>query len=192
MKSIDSRSQRRRQGGSAFILVLMALVVLTIFGLALASITQSELTIGSNDRGIWRAFYDADTGRNILIARKIVNNDPNGKTYVMPDSVRSLGTAESTRDQVEVSMLLPVLTAPCNLCEINNATSYNPPYVRSNGVAVQFGSRVGVQADQRSTVTIPQRSVGENLDIQPTQVPPEKTYANQQEIDKINKGQRGG
>lgn len=192
MKFSDPRARRSREGGSAFILVLMALVVLTIFGLALASITQTELTIGSNDRGVWRTLYAADTGRNLMIARRLVLNDGAGKTYVIPDTVRTLGAGRSTRDQVDLSILLPILTAPCNLCEINNATSYNPPYLRENGAMVQFGEHVGVHPDQRSTVTLPQRSVGENLDLQPVQVSPEKSYANQKEIDKINKGQRGG
>lgn len=192
MKLIESTARGRRQHGSAFILVLMALVVLTVFGLALASVTQSELAIGSNERTSGRAFYAADAGMNLLLSRKLVLNDGTSKTYVIPDSVRTLGSASGTRDQVELSMLLPVLAAPCNLCEINNATAYNTPYQRSNSVYTIFASRVGVQEDRKTTVTLGQRSLSGNLDVQPAQIPPEKQYANQQEIDKINKGQKGG
>ncbi|MEO8094180.1 MAG: PilX N-terminal domain-containing pilus assembly protein [Pseudolysinimonas sp.] len=182
--------QSRAQRGSAFILVLMALIVLTILGLALASITQSELNIGSNERTSSRTFYASEAGMGLLTARKVVLNDGTSKTYVLPDTVRTLGN-QTTRDQAQLSMLLPILTAPCNLCEINNATSYTSPYQRSNAAYAIFATRVGVKTDKISTVIVAQRAVAGMLDVQPAQVPPEKQFANANEIKKLTETPQG-
>jgi Tfp pilus assembly protein PilX len=39
----------RAEAGSAYIIVLLVLVVLTIFGIALSLITQTEMQVGTNE-----------------------------------------------------------------------------------------------------------------------------------------------
>lgn len=186
----ETLRRRRAQRGSAFILVLMALIVLTIFGLALASITQSELNIGSNERTSARTFYASEAGMALLTARKNVLNDSAAKTYVLPDTVRTLGD-QTTRDQVQLSILLPILNAPCNLCEINNDTSYSAIFERSNGSYAIFATRVGVKADKISTTVVAQRAVAGMLDLQPAKVPPDKSFVNPNEIKKLTETPQG-
>jgi len=178
--------QRRRphSAGSAFILALIALLVLSIVGIALASLTQTEMSIGGNERTSGRIFYASDAGYNLVVARKLVLNDATAETYVMPDSRVTLGTVD-VRDQVELTVVLPVLTAPCNLCQINNATSYSSNYVRANSAFTVLARRVGVKADKTTTTTIAQRTIGAMMDIQPTQVAPEKVFVNAAETAKI-------
>ncbi|HKI85589.1 MAG TPA: hypothetical protein VKA53_02475, partial [Thermoanaerobaculia bacterium] len=60
MKRASTKTQaNRRQEGSAYIVALLALLVLSIVGLALALITQTEQEAGSNERSINRVFYSA-------------------------------------------------------------------------------------------------------------------------------------
>lgn len=51
--------------GSAYIVALMALLVLTIGGLAVTMITQTELQVGMNEKVIQRTFYAAESGLSL-------------------------------------------------------------------------------------------------------------------------------
>lgn len=167
------RRARRSASGSAFVIVLFALVLLTIFALALVSVTQSEVQIGANERQIGRMFYAADAGSSIAHARRMVTKLIDPKTFVMPDTNRALG-AGSIRDQVELSMLLPLLNAPCNLCEVNNASpTYDKKYERINAGQVITAERVGVDAGGKR-VPVAQRRVSLMLDLQPVEIVLEK------------------
>ena len=57
-----NRSPRPSETGSAYIVTLLALVVLTILALALAMVTQTEVQVGANEKTINRTFYAADSG----------------------------------------------------------------------------------------------------------------------------------
>ena len=58
--------------GSAYLVTLLALVVLTMLALSLSVVTQSEMLIGSNERTIQRVFYAADSGISIATANALV------------------------------------------------------------------------------------------------------------------------
>ena len=54
---------------------MLVLVVLTILGLALSLITQTETQIGNNERVINRVFYAADSGTHAGLAQVLVSRD---------------------------------------------------------------------------------------------------------------------
>ncbi len=56
------------QGGSAYIIVLLVLLLLTIFGLSLVVITHTERQIGSNEREATRNFFVAESGIAVAVA----------------------------------------------------------------------------------------------------------------------------
>ena len=60
------------EAGSAYIMVLLALVVLTIMGLSLSFMTQTELQIGANERVTTRVFYAADAAVDAALANVMV------------------------------------------------------------------------------------------------------------------------
>jgi len=117
-----SPRNRERQDGSAYIIALMVLVVLTVLGLGLALITQTEMQIGSNERTLQRVFYAADSGLDTSAARALVDRNLGSTTFTFtdPDAI----TMFNIRHEVLVSPFYPIMTAPCNLCEINNAGEY--------------------------------------------------------------------
>lgn len=64
-------SDRRAERGSAFVVALLVLLVLTIAGLALTLLTQTEMRIGANEREANRTLYAADSGIEVSTARTL-------------------------------------------------------------------------------------------------------------------------
>jgi hypothetical protein len=129
--STTSRSNRRfpdRQSGSAYLLSLLVLVVLTIMGLSLAMITEAEMLVGASDRTRQRTFYSADSGLGASTAKALATANYDAATYELLDT--DVDPALDMRNRVEVTPFLPMLSGPCNLCEINHA-----------GPGQQYGSK---------------------------------------------------
>lgn len=124
----ETNSERTRQtgrtaeGGSAYIIALMVLVVLTVLGLGLALITQTEMQIGANERTLQRVFYSAESGLDTSTARALVDRNLSTITYTFRDP--DAAAIFNIRHEVLLSPFYPIMTAPCNLCEINNAGEY--------------------------------------------------------------------
>lgn len=117
-----------RESGSAYIVTLLALVVLTILGLSLSLVTQSELVIGANERVEKRTFYAAESGVSRSLAAVLVNGEAPAVTFPMADAGSSL---PGVRFDVAVSPFLPIAFPPCDLCQINSAGEYGGQNLRS-------------------------------------------------------------
>jgi Tfp pilus assembly protein PilX len=135
MSQIPSR--RRGERGSAYIVVLLALVVLTIIGLSLVMVTQTEVQLGSNERTISRTFFASDSGLDVAVARHLLENDDRSITYVQNTS--SLG-GQNIGDQVQVSKVTILSTAPCDFCPVN---ANGQQYVNANTSVTATARRVG-------------------------------------------------
>lgn len=68
------RNRRGGERGSIFIIVLLALVLLTVIGLSLALITETEMLIGSNERITTETFYAAEIGVSAAVAQLLIAN----------------------------------------------------------------------------------------------------------------------
>lgn len=145
MRELIFRSRRSEQG-SAFIVALLVLLVLTVLGLSLALITQSELQIGNNERTVNRVFYGADAGFAVAIAKTSVKED---YTYTKFEFVDEAPNPFNLRTQVEVTPLVPISDGPCPMCEINAAGSYNDEHAkgRLNHAVTSRATRVGGGSD---------------------------------------------
>ncbi len=166
----------QRQRGSAYILALLILVVLTLIGLSVALITGTEAQVGANERLIQRTFYAADSGVGLVLARILTKNDFSEGTPDDPTNpVYELNPAPGSesplvRNQVTLSPSIPLLEAPCSLCEINNAGTYSETaYWRYNVAVTTRGQRTAA-ADPTSAVA--DNTISANLDVQPWQVDP--------------------
>ena len=128
---------RRSEEGSAYILALLVLVVLSVVGLSLTMITQTEQQIGSNELQIQRALYGADSGINMAIARVLtVNSSVQNATvpavtemsFLVPEQ-HSLVTNSGAvipitpgngdvhyAAHVQVSPFVPIRDAYCDMC----------------------------------------------------------------------------
>jgi len=162
MRNLALRT-RRRQQGSAYVIALLALVVLTVLGLALALVTQSELQLGGNERVINRVFYAADSGIGASTARALVAADFSAKTFRIADAARSDTIA--LVNEIEVSPFYPIYDAPCNLCEINNAGTYaNKAYRKLNHAITSRATRHGLGA---SPQILADKTVTAMVELQP-------------------------
>lgn len=118
----EKRPAPRRQAGSAYIVALLVLVLLTLLGLTLSLITQSEMQVGANERVVQRTFFAADSGTKAATAQALVLGDQVATVFDLPDpdSPPALGL----RSQISLAPFVPVLAAPCNLCDAANAGEY--------------------------------------------------------------------
>lgn len=162
------RAASHGESGSAYILVLLALVVLTIMGLSLAFMTQTEVQIGANDRVVSRVFYAAESGIAASATRAIVSADYSAHTYTFtePGTVPGLDFKSS----VDVSPVLPILDSPCNLCEINNAGTYSEKSFRKINHAV---TAVATRYSGSNTTPLAQKTLTAMIEVQPWKVSPE-------------------
>lgn len=113
---------RRTEEGSVYILSLLVLLILTVVGLTLSLVTQSEMQIGVNERLSQAAFYNANSGIDLATAKALVVPDLRSfeLDLVEPADLANL----NVRNRLEVSPFQPILDAPCNLCQINADSTY--------------------------------------------------------------------
>lgn len=163
-KARSNKTKRdERQKGSAYIVALLALLVLSIVGLALALITQTEQQAGSNERSINRVFYSADSGISAATARAIVDEKYSKYTYDLTEPA----TALLVKDQISLSPFYLILDAPCNLCQVNNSGTYRAHVYRQADYAITstasrlLGSSGAVGA---------QKTVAAIVEIQPREI----------------------
>ena len=74
----------RREEGSALMFALLALVFLTIIGLSLAVVTETEMMIGSNEQISQETFYAAEAGIAAAISRLMITNSLQGDYFFIP------------------------------------------------------------------------------------------------------------
>jgi Tfp pilus assembly protein PilX len=132
-------SARRGERGSAYIVVLLALVVLTIVGLSLVMVTQTEVQLGSNERTINRTFYAAESGLRFAAARYAATRTYTPFTYIQNESPLGLG-GQRIADQVQVTVFAPVAKAPCDWCPVN---ANDKQYYDVNNIVTATANRVG-------------------------------------------------
>lgn len=170
----------QRERGSAYIIALLILVLLTLIGLSLALVSSTEQQVGFNERMIQRTFYAADAGIGLMAAKILVNNDfragipgdeDNGE-YLLNDGPTS-GSAIGVRNRVTLSPAIPLVEAPCTLCEINNAGSYREnAFVRINVAVTTRGERTSADGGRVLATNL----IAANLDIQPRRASPPIAY----------------
>lgn len=130
---------RSAESGSAYIIALLVLVVLSLIGLTLALIGQTEVQIGANELTAHRALYNAENGINLGLARKLLVNstseeadaeDTYKMTFVIPEPKNAADGSDidpttlpsgvnKFGEAVEVSPFFRVQEVPCDLCSAN-------------------------------------------------------------------------
>jgi len=162
--------RRRAEAGSAYIIALLVLVVLTIIGLALTLVTQTEVQIGANERTVNRTFYAADSGIAVAVAKVLVSGDYTGANFSLNTTLQDTGTATingttTFSDEVTTTPMLPILFSPCNLCQINQKSDY---YAITHTVASD-GARTGALATGSTTTPLADKRLSVMVSLMPWQ-----------------------
>ncbi len=91
MKATKLCSRHRR--GSAFIMAMIALAVLTVVGLSLTMVTQTESTLGETEKVINEQFYAAESGNTAQISTLLATNGLEGINIVVPSLMQKRSQA---------------------------------------------------------------------------------------------------
>ncbi len=86
--------RRRLRRGSAFIMAMIALAVLTVVGLSLTMVTQTESTLGETEKVINEQFYAAESGNTAQIATLLATNGLEGINIVVPSLMPEAGAVQ--------------------------------------------------------------------------------------------------
>lgn len=128
-------SARGGEAGSAYLLALLVLLVLSLLGLSLALVGHEEQQLGSNDVQAQRVLYAAETGVQLGLARLLTTGTGvdaptlGGAAplrFTLPEE-RPASIAAGARpsppsthsgfeERVEVSPFVPVRDSYCDLC----------------------------------------------------------------------------
>jgi hypothetical protein len=151
---------RGREAGSAYLVVLLVLVVLSLLGLTLALLTQTEMQIGANERLIQRVFYAADSGIGEATTRVLVTGDYKPKIVLLKDVAGRL--VPDLGNRVEVSHFVPLDgDTPCDLCQINQGNEFFKVNHAVSVTAVRSGTSGGVE------VPLAQKTLAVMIELQP-------------------------
>lgn len=168
--------RRRGEAGSAYLVAILALVVLTVVGLSVALITQTEMQIGSNERSIERAFYTADSGIALATAKTLVARRPAWSEIKKLTEPEGYGFRMEHR--MDISPFFPIASAPCNLCDVTNAGEYGSKnYHRTNHAVVS----IAVRRVPGTDTVLAERALAAMIEFQPWELPPEAVLAVQDE-----------
>lgn len=154
----------RREDGSAYIIALMALFLLTILGISVSLVTQTEILASSQERTIERTFYAAEAGLEMAIARALGQGDYGPATHIAQRTELEQGAIMQMQERADSSTFFCIGDSPCNLCSINQGSQW----VRRNHMLSVNAVRSGVDAGV--DVPVGRKSLTDMVDIEPTQV----------------------
>lgn len=160
----------RAQEGSVYLISLVVILILTVMGLSVALVTQSEMQIGVNERLNETMFYAANSGIEVATAKALVLPDLRRMRLdqVVPSALPGL----NVRNRVDVSPFRPILKVACDLCQINEGGSY----AKINHQVEATASRIGWQGAAETVPANPTRLAQKRLEVmvsfQPWQVNP--------------------
>jgi hypothetical protein len=160
----DLSARRRGEEGAAYLVAILSLVVLTLVGLSVSMITSTESALGDHQRTAQRVFYAAEAGFSPAVSKAVLDADYEPYELSLPEAENLLGL----HNEVEVSAFFPILAAPCNLCEINNAGAYGTKqYFEVTHAVTARAIRVG--NGESAGGPIAAKTVSVMVDIQPAE-----------------------
>ncbi len=112
MRHVFATRHSERERGSVFIVALMVLVMLTVVGLSLALVTETEMLIGGNEQVINETFFAAEAGLAAGVSQLMVANSTDSKCLGLlakdaNDSTRRVGV-RTAGYAVDITTLYPV------------------------------------------------------------------------------------
>jgi hypothetical protein len=81
--------KRIRQRASAFLMAMIVLAVLTVVGLSLSMVTETEMRLGETEKTINEQFYANEAGTTVQIATLLATNGLEGVNVVIPSIAQS-------------------------------------------------------------------------------------------------------
>lgn len=113
--------KRNSQRASAFLMAMIVLAVLTVVGLSLSMVTETEMQLGETEKVINEQFYANEAGSTVQIATLLATNGLEGINVVIPSIAqsRSSNSPVNTGYDVIGSGLAPVTTDELPYTKVN-------------------------------------------------------------------------
>ncbi len=162
------RTRRQGERGSIFIVALMVLVMLTVIGLSLALVTETEMLIGGNEQVIHETFYAAETGLSVAVSQLLVTNSMANKCMALlareQDGLPRMLGVENLGYSVDYSPLYPVAfdVAPYTQANEGRDDQLFAGFFRGEGRALRGTWLVVADPANPEATTVP-REQGETL-----------------------------
>jgi hypothetical protein len=176
----------RRESGSAYVITLLALVVLTILALGLAFVTGTEVQVATNERNINRTFYAADAGIQVAAAQALVNGNYGPNLLILNKS--TVGNT-TVADRVDIAPMAPILLVRCDWCPANED---GPEFWRANHATTATAQRLAWNGSWDGADPIPaeaqlfgQKTISAMLEFQPWPTPPVESISDTEALKKI-------
>ena len=164
LKSLPPGRPVGREEGSAYIVTLMVLFVLTALGLSLTLITSTESTLGAQERTIQRTFYAADSGLGLALSALMSRSDCESRCVFYESDENDPYSPENLLDQIEVSKMAALDDRPTALGQINDSDFRN-----INHYVAARATRITEDADD--PVPLGQRTVAQMFALDPWVAP---------------------
>lgn len=158
-------SPAQRERGSAYLITLMVLFVLTTLGLSLSVVTQTEILAGAQERVLERTFYAAESGLELSIARALAEGDFGPALHERTRSELEQGQLARIRERVQSSTFFCLGDTPCNLCSVNQGRNYT----RRNHLLAVNASRHTQEDVPADEVTLGRKNLSSMVDVEPYQ-----------------------
>lgn len=161
--------------GSASVIALLVLFLISLVGLGLALVTSTESMIAANERLSAQSFYAADSGLDLAAVRVILADD----TSPLLVQINTVIPNRASRTEFLLENVSPLIDMPCNLCAISMGSGYeSDDYGRrvfsleSEGRRAANGNSTDARLflqdkDPDGNYFAARRSVNAFLDIQP-------------------------
>lgn len=166
--SVSPRSARRRdQAGNAYLVTVMVMIIVTLLGLSLGAVTQTEMLIGSRERNNQRVFYLGEGGLNLGVARFMVTSDlrPARIEMEMPPAYDfSASGGFAGHSMTGVIRLAPIKSPFLNYVQLGEAGA---PEYDDSMQAVRLPITVRASMETASGQVLAQRRMSSLIDITP-------------------------
>ena len=171
------------EGGSALVVVLLVMFVLTTAGLTLVYTSRTEMLLSSGERTVERVFYAADSGISVGIAKVLYLGDHEPTLFTTPEKRKSNGQdVVLLDDEVDVSRVTAIQITPCDLCQVNNGEA---SFWEINHAVSSRATRWGANAFGGDRIPMSQARVSAMVEIQPWTRSAASLPANDQERSEI-------
>lgn len=112
--------KRNQKRASAFVMAMIALAVLTVVGLSLSMVTETEMSLGETEKVINEQFYANEGGSTTQISTLLATNGLEGVNVVFPSQAQKNSQADITIGYDVVSSgLAPVATDELPYTKVN-------------------------------------------------------------------------
>lgn len=169
------RAARSDEAGSAYVIALFVILLLSMLGLSLSLVTGTEAIIGFNDQLIQQTFYGADAGVGVGVSRILVTRDCDELSFILNTDVSGGSPTIAQTEITQESFLL--FDAPCNYCQISSSEEeavFKRVFFQINSTGRRATRRTGTADASTATAS---RTVSAILDTQPFDSPIECLYS---------------